>query len=528
MAAFGRATPGGQLYGGGQHISEGIRTSLLDARGSAYSEDELTTVFARAVAASREVSYAWAFANRLKWLWDPSMTPFVARWETILGLRGNASQDMAYRRAAIRDKLCVVPDETSIQDAEDICSAKLDGCTVKITRTPASASLDIRVTKPQDMAAGVFERKLADAFATMYARLPCWVEIQQPSQGSVSTLDTSSPYACYSLRKLISTYTGPAITVRRSEGYNDKVNVGFVNGELDVQTLLEFVGTGDGSVDTWWDQTGTTYADVGGSLKYLVSASGSRPLIVKDGQLITENDKPCIKFDGSVLRTGSTPTAEYLSGSLFVVCTPTVTNGSVSQSGAVAQWGVSVGLGAFVTTSDWGNWSPASVDHTDDGLNVVGAYSIPAGYTVSASDTWLECPDLLWSAGTHIVGAEPPEMLVPAGTYGYDTIASRYSPSKFSLDGMTAWVYKLVAASGIYGGRQPFVYTVGCGVSSDPANYGACMWPQELFVGQEITSTGQINRFSGTISEVLVFDKAWPNDVRAAVIADQKAYYSIV
>ena len=72
-------------------------------------------------------------------------------------------------------------------------------------------------------------------------------------------LDTySGAAAAYSLRLLDSTYTGSAIRVRRSSD-NTEQDIGFnVFGELDTVSLLDFAGTGDAFVKTWYDQSGNS------------------------------------------------------------------------------------------------------------------------------------------------------------------------------------------------------------------------------------------------------------------------------
>ena len=69
-------------------------------------------------------------------------------------------------------------------------------------------------------------------------------------------LDTySGASAAYSLRKLSSTYNGSAIRVRRSSD-NAEQDIGFLNGELDTASLISFVGSVDGFVTNWYDQSG--------------------------------------------------------------------------------------------------------------------------------------------------------------------------------------------------------------------------------------------------------------------------------
>lgn len=60
--------------------------------------------------------------------------------------------------------------------------------------------------------------------------------------------------SAYSLRRLRSTYSGPAIRVRRSSD-NTEQDIAFTpSGDLDESALLSFVGAGNGFVTTWYDQ----------------------------------------------------------------------------------------------------------------------------------------------------------------------------------------------------------------------------------------------------------------------------------
>jgi hypothetical protein len=60
--------------------------------------------------------------------------------------------------------------------------------------------------------------------------------------------------AAYSLRLLRSTYTGSCLTVRRSSD-NATRNIGFYRYTVDTQAILDFVGSGNGFVTTWFDQS---------------------------------------------------------------------------------------------------------------------------------------------------------------------------------------------------------------------------------------------------------------------------------
>jgi hypothetical protein len=111
---------------------------------------------------------------------------------------------------------------------------------------------------------------------------------------SVSTLldAYSGAAAAYSLRKLSSTYTGSAIRVRRSSD-NTELNIGFdANGDLDTYSLSAFVGTGNGFVTTWYDQSGN-------DRNATQATAANQPSIVSSGIVINLNNKSSIYFNGS-------------------------------------------------------------------------------------------------------------------------------------------------------------------------------------------------------------------------------------
>ena len=88
-----------------------------------------------------------------------------------------------------------------------------------------------------------------------------WRAYSNPSASNVSSLllDTySGAAAAYSLRRLITVYTGSLIRVRRSSD-NTEQNIGFdSDGNLDTVALSAFVGSGSGFVTTWYDQSGNS------------------------------------------------------------------------------------------------------------------------------------------------------------------------------------------------------------------------------------------------------------------------------
>jgi hypothetical protein len=128
--------------------------------------------------------------------------------------------------------------------------------------------------------------------------------------GLLETYTGSS--AAYSLRKLRTEYYGAAIRVRRSSD-NTEQDIAFkTNGTLDTVGLTGFVGSGDGFVTTWYDQSGN------GKHAYQISAS-NQPRIVLGGVIDLINNKPSLKFTNgqmlvttqNVLSTGNQPYSIY-------------------------------------------------------------------------------------------------------------------------------------------------------------------------------------------------------------------------
>ena len=106
--------------------------------------------------------------------------------------------------------------------------------------------------------------------------------------GALLLDDYPNAAAAYSLRKLRNAYAGDAIKVRRSSD-NTEQDIGFVANELDTSSLLTFVGSGDGFVSTWYDQSGNGINSTQGS-------ASKQPIIVSSGVVNTLNGKPTMQF----------------------------------------------------------------------------------------------------------------------------------------------------------------------------------------------------------------------------------------
>jgi len=104
--------------------------------------------------------------------------------------------------------------------------------------------------------------------------------------------------SAYSLRKLRNSYTGNCIEVRRSSD-NALQNIGFINDELDISSLISFVGAGSGFVRTWYDQSLN-------SINLINTATTSQPSIIISGVLNLVNNQPSINMGATSLLRSST------------------------------------------------------------------------------------------------------------------------------------------------------------------------------------------------------------------------------
>lgn len=85
-------------------------------------------------------------------------------------------------------------------------------------------------------------------------------------------------------------YSGPLIKVFRASD-SVEMDIGYgANGLLDTTALLNFIGTGDGFVSTWYDQSGNN--------RHLNKISvGNRPAIVIQGRITMHNKRAGLYFN---------------------------------------------------------------------------------------------------------------------------------------------------------------------------------------------------------------------------------------
>jgi hypothetical protein len=152
-------------------------------------------------------------------------------------------------------------------------------------------------------------------------------------------VNTQSPAAAFGLRLLTTCYQGKAIKVRRSSD-DAMLDIGFkVNGDLDDAALTSFIGSSDGYIVKWYDQSGT-------GLDASQSDLTKQPKIVTAGVIYRENGKPTILYDGTddhIKLTSWNSRGADATG--FIVFKP-----SASESNTVALW-------EFGTNTDASYWA---------------------------------------------------------------------------------------------------------------------------------------------------------------------------
>ena len=136
--------------------------------------------------------------------------------------------------------------------------------------------------------------------------------------------------AAYSLRKLNSSYSGSAITVRRTSPSAASQDIGFTaGGELDTAALVAFCGSGDGYVSTIFDQSGN-------GRNATQTSQTLQPKIYESGATLLVNGKPAMYFNGDYLDTSAfAPNPNHEVNAAGVVQFDNVT----SRQSAASQWG---------------------------------------------------------------------------------------------------------------------------------------------------------------------------------------------
>ena len=192
-----------------------------------------------------------------------------------------------------------------------------------------NASLQTTIEKFQEHIAKLTNAKAAYTIIVSYSEVST----------STNLLDVyAGGRAAYSLRKLRADYTGAAINVRRTSPTSASQDIGFTaSGDLDVGALSTFCGSGDGFVQTWYDQSGN-------GRNATQTSQTLQPKIFSSGFTLYVNSKPAVYFDGDYLDTASfAPNPDGAVNAAAVV----QFDGVSTRQSAASQWGSSSGQQNF-------------------------------------------------------------------------------------------------------------------------------------------------------------------------------------
>lgn len=114
-----------------------------------------------------------------------------------------------------------------------------------------------------------------------------------PEPAFAGAFDTfTAPHRAHSLRRVLGSYSGPLVRVRRSSDGAEADIPATASGDLSNAALLAHVGSGDGFVTAWYDQSGS-----GRDMAQPTVAA--QPRIVTAGVVEVLSGKPCVVFDGT-------------------------------------------------------------------------------------------------------------------------------------------------------------------------------------------------------------------------------------
>jgi hypothetical protein len=103
--------------------------------------------------------------------------------------------------------------------------------------------------------------------------------------------DMPTPVVAYSVRRLSASHTGACVRIRRSSD-NTLTDIGFSGEQIDVGAITTFCGSGDGFIQTFYDQSGN-------SRNVTQATTTQQPIICQSGVVPTENGKPAVYSEGT-------------------------------------------------------------------------------------------------------------------------------------------------------------------------------------------------------------------------------------
>jgi hypothetical protein len=289
----------------------------------------------------------------------------------------------------------------------------------------------------------------------------------------------TSPKVAFGLRRLSSSYTGYCLKVRRSSDSTTR-DIGFTaDGELDVEALLDFVGTGSGYVDTWYDQSGN-------ATNATQSTAANQPTIVLNGVLKMVNNRPAIYYDGSNDNMQLTRTIS--DDFTIMIC-----------------YNVIAGRGAFAD-NDW--WSHASLLDADmpGGANDFGMAIDTSGYLYGG------------------IGLSGNNNASDFTVQSHDNTADRVSPSGYN-DGRIHWVaMDRTKANGLHTLYQDQWMYVGPDYNNNKGNLNSLTASANIGIAGV---TGATNYVSGYVNEILIYNSVLTTVNRNKLKSNEFWYYNI-
>ncbi len=156
-------------------------------------------------------------------------------------------------------------------------------------------------------------------------------------QPSATALGVAGATNVYSLRKLVTSYSGPLVRIRRTDGgeadvYPDAGNgfslsspVTIISGGSQATVLNDFITGTNAYVETWYDQTG--------NVNVTQSTQANQPQIVSSGSVITNGatNRPAVSFNGTSDTLNSASSAVFLQP-ITVTSVSSVTNQTTGTS----------------------------------------------------------------------------------------------------------------------------------------------------------------------------------------------------
>lgn len=199
-----------------------------------------------------------------------------------------------------------------------------------------------------------------------------------------------APHRAVSLRRLLTSYTGPLVRVRRSSDNTEQDIAAKADGDLDTDALLAFAGSGSAYVVTWYDQSGN-------GRHFSQADTAAQPRIVNAGAVETTNGKPAVAFDGATNYLLSATAGLYAAGAATMAAVMAAAAASNSVVLAESATGNNVGIYRLMrsSTANWnvqssGNTGTSNYASSSSGNDVFDGLQHQAFYVDSANviNTW--------------------------------------------------------------------------------------------------------------------------------------------